>query len=265
VKLISKLIILTLLVSLFIMTGCNKSPETSSVAATNTTASNTLAQTGVLPTEWTMLNVLKKEAATAKEAAEGIVSVITKNNVWLYPPNGGEKVRLLTKEEKENILKIANDFEAVQKAKQNVNVSSCVIRDYLWKSSVNVIAITVSNIYMEKKGGSQQLIAYMGGQCYPGIFLLFHTQYDKYAYATFNIFVDLEQGKVIYVEGSVASIEIPSSVPEPFNYASLSFEYSAKNDLLNPLNPNYDPSGRWDEGTCFGPPWNRSTSYHGQN
>lgn len=247
---ISVFLLLTVLASL--MVGCSKQAGTTTISPTNT-ASSTSKMT------W---DELKLGIANGRAIAEEIISLIPENKVWLslIPPVGGEKVHLLTEGEKDRILQIARAFYPVFDAQGHKNVLSVDERDYFWKSYNHEEAVNVSNVYMEKRGISQKLDEYMGDKCYPGVFLLFHTQYDKYAYAGMNIVVNLEQERVIYVEGFIEAIDwLPEY--ESSSVSPESFTLDHGNNLVSPLNPNYNPSMIFGpEGTRFGPPWDNSTT-----
>jgi hypothetical protein len=258
-KFLSLVIFMAVIVSAFLVAGCSQSSGNNSTSSISTTAPTTLPPSTVSPTTSTITwSELKQGIAAGKEIAEKIVSLIPEINVWLpsQPVTGGESVRLLTQDEKDKILQIANAFEPVKEAQQNQEVLSLDTRDYFWKSSTSEDTVTVSNTYLEKRGINEKLIEYMGNQCYPGVFLLFHTQYDKYAYAGMNIVVNLEQEKVIYVEGFIKDADFMPDEPSNVNPESATLAYL--DNTLSPLNPNYDPSDIYGgEGTRFGPPWAR--------
>jgi hypothetical protein len=203
-------------------------------------------------------NELSQKVAVATDIAESLVNAIAENGTWLpsLSPEGGENIHLLSDEEKDKILQIALAVPFVKEAQDNPEVLSIDPRDFLWKSYSNSETVTVSNTYIEKRGISEKLTEYMGEKSYPGVFLLFHTQYDSYAYTSMNIFVDQEQGNVVYVDGFVTAAELPSEPLPDVNPYSLKLDYW--NDALSPLDPNYDPSLKYGpDGTRFGPPWDR--------
>jgi hypothetical protein len=250
---LSALLLLALLA--FLMAGCSKQDKTAATSPDNA-APSTSGMT------WEELEV---RIASGRAIAEEIINLIPENRVWLppVPPVGGEKVRLLTAEEKDRILQIAKSFAPVLEAQGYKDVSSVDERDYFWKSYGNEEAVDVSNTYMEKRGISQKLDEYMGDKCYPGVFLLFRTQYENYAYAAMYITVNPEQESVIYVDGFVEAIDLPPGY-ESSGINPKSFTLDG-NNLLSPLNPNYDPSGIWGgEGTRFGPPWDYSNTVPGE-
>lgn len=250
---LSALLLLVLLA--FPMGGCSKQDETTATSPDN----------AALSTSGMTWEELELRIASGTAIAEEIIDLIPENRVWLppVPPVGGEKVRLLTAEEKNRILQIAMSFAPVLEAQGYTDVSSVDERDYFWKSYSNEEAVNVSNTYMEKRGISQKLDEYMGDKCYPGVFLLFRSQYENYAYAAMYIAVNLEQESVIYVDGFVEAIALPPGY-ESSGINPKSFTLGG-NNLLSPLNPNYDPSGIWDaEGTRFGPPWDYSNTIPGE-
>jgi hypothetical protein len=258
-KLLTISILLGLIVSIF-MAGCSE-PYGNDIASPNSSTISTIVTTVVTPptespTTTLSWSELREKVAIGSEIAESLIGLIEQNDVWLtVPPQNGEMVRLLSQNEKDKVLRIATAFEPVKEAQSNPEVTSVDPRDYFWKSYSYADAVTVSNAYLEAQGISQKLTEYMGDQNYPGVFLLFHTQYDNYAYAAMNLVVDMKQEKVIYIEGFVTTPQLP---PEDPDYDTEGFMYFYLANLLNPLNPNYDLSDRYGpEGSRFGPPWDR--------
>jgi|GEM_PF-2994847 hypothetical protein len=241
-------VLLIVLLSFFY--GCSQPAVTTTKTPTSTVTTSP-------PTEKTISWAeLKQGIADGTAVAQEIINLITENNAWLppVPPAGGTRARVLSENEKAKILQLALNFSPVVQAQSNKNVLSVDERDYFWKSYSNTNAVEVSNMFMEKKGISQKLDEYLGDKCYPGVFLLFHTQHDSYAYAGMNIVVDPEREKILYVEGFVTAAGFMPDEPSNVNPTSFTLDYW--NDILNPLNPNYDPSMKWGlEGTRFGPPW----------
>jgi hypothetical protein len=231
-----------------LLIGCVSNPVT--LSPTNTIPSATPPGTSQpTPIGATALAEFQQGVVDGRAIAEKILGMVTANRAWLPPLSGGQPVRVLTDADKDNILKIANTYQPVLEAKQNSQVSKVDPRDYIWKSFTNESAVMVSNAYILQSGISQALSDYMGGQCYPGVFLIFRTQYERFAYAGMYLVVDLEREKVVYVEVFIEEAQFrPSADP-----------YLESHNAANPLNSNYDPASKYGpEGSRFGPPWDRS-------
>ena len=256
-------IFLFLLISVLLATGCG-TPAGSGALAPVSSPISTAAPPSITPPETSatgdqLWNELRQQVADARQIADSLISLIPQNKVWLVtqPPADGEQVRLLTSAEEAQILEVANAFAPVKEARAKPAVTGVAARDYFWKSYSRTAAVTVSNIYLEKRGISQKLSAYFGDQNYPGVFLLFHTRYDNYAYAEMNLVVDLRQQKVIYAEGLIKAAELPPEDLANVNPVSFTLDYYP-GDILNPLDSGYDPSAIYGpDGTRFGPPWDR--------
>ena len=235
---------------MLLIPGCSEQAGTATKITTSTLPASTATKKNITWDE------LKQGIASGKAVAEEIINLIPEKNVWLppVPPVGGGRVYILTESEKDKILQLTLNFSPVVQAQSKKNVLSIDERDYFWKSYNHQEAEDVSNMFMEKRGISQKLDEYMGDKCYPGVFLLFHTQHDSYAYAGMNIVVDLEQEKVLYVEGFITVAGFMPDEPPDVNPGSFVLDFW--DNILSPLNPNYDPSEKWGlEGTRFGPPW----------
>jgi len=265
-QLLSLAIFLVLITSMLMVVGCGQpvgndtpSPDGSPIA---TTVPPVVISPTASPTATLSWSELRQKVAAGSEIAEALISLIPQNNVWLttITPQNGDEVRILSRNEQDKILRIATAFEPVTEALSNPEVTRVDPRDYFWKSYVNADTVTVSNAYLEEQGINQKLIEYMGDQNYPGVFLIFHTQYDFYTYAVMNVVVDLEQEKVVYIEGFVTAAQVPPDDLSGVDPASFTLDYLlyGLSNLLNPLNPDYDPAGKYGpEGTRFGPPWDR--------
>jgi hypothetical protein len=255
IKRLLALAFLLLTVFASFMAGCGKQVETATTSPDGTEPS-----AGELTWDEVELRI-----ANGKALAEGIIELIPQNQTWLSPVPlvGGERVHILTDEEKNRVLQIAMSFAPVLEAQGHTGVLSVDERDCFWKSYSNGEAVDVSNAYIEKCSISQELDEYMGDKCYPGVFLLFRTECENYAYAGMYITVNLEQEEVIYVDGFIEVICLPSGYessgmnPESFTLCGM--------NTLSPLHPDYDPSGIWDcGGTRFGPPWDNSDTVPGE-
>jgi hypothetical protein len=232
-----------------ISVGCVSQPET--LSPTNATQSSTTSTSQPTLPNKISWDEIQQWLIDGRVLTEKIEVMVPEPRVWLSPSSNGQPVRVLTDAEKENILRIANAFKPIIEAKQNSQVLTVDPRDYIWKSFINENAVMVSNAYILQSGISQALAEYMGDECYPGVFLIFRTQYERYIYIGIYIMVDLEQQKVVYVD-------IFTKVTPPSGYVD---PYLESHNIANPLNSNYDPVVKYGpEGSRFGPPWDRDTT-----
>ncbi len=255
--------------AMLLAAGCAQGIPSSSPSLTS--PSNSASSTGVLlptvtpvgdllPTphnaaDW---DYLRQQVAAARTVAERITALFPQNNPGESPSlDTIEGLHVLSEAEKTEILGIANTFEPFQQALKDPDLIRMDVRDFLWKSFSNDSAVTVSNTLLAERGTSSKLMDYMGPANLPGVFILFHTSHDSYAYAAVKIFVSRAAGKVVYVEASITAAQPPAAGGWD-NVNPDSFRLDYHNDTLSPLNPNYDPAGMYGpERTRFGPPWDR--------
>ena len=256
-------VFLSLIAASLLLAGCGPGearPTSSSNAAGVPTVTMPLPVGDIVPTPrnaaaW---NELRKQVAAARAVAERIIGV--------FPPNKPEtyltlstfyRPHALSAVEKDQILAIAQAWEPLRSAVANPDVVEMDVRDYFWKSFSNESAVTVSDALLAKRGVSQKLLDYMGFDVLPGVFILFHTSHDSYAYAAVKIVVSPAAHKVVYTEAAVTAAQPPQAGGwDNVNPDSFRLDYA--DNLVSPLNPNYDPSGLYGpEGTRFGPPWDR--------
>jgi hypothetical protein len=189
-----------------------------------------------------------------------------------FPPNRPEDYMVLSTfyrphalagSEKEQVLAIASAWQPLRQALENPAILKMEVRDYLWKSFSNEGAVTVSDTLVAARGTSQKLLDYLGFDVLPGVYILFHTSRDSYAYATVKIVVGPAAGKVIWTEASVTAAQPPTAGGWD-NVNPESFRLDFHDSTQNPLSPNYDPNSIYGpEGTRFGPPWDRSAGLAG--
>ncbi|HEX7475216.1 MAG TPA: hypothetical protein VF318_04555, partial [Dehalococcoidales bacterium] len=137
-KFLSLVIFLAVIIFALLVVGCGQPSGNNSTSSINTTAPTTLPPGTVPPTTSVITwSELKQGIAAGTAIAQKILDLFPENKVWLpsRPVTGGESVRLLTQDEKDKILQIANAFEPVREAQQNQEVLSLDPRDYFWKSS----------------------------------------------------------------------------------------------------------------------------------
>jgi hypothetical protein len=268
-------------IAILAVTGCASGQPASSTPASNKTGQATTTtppagsidptppyQPNILPSPVGDINPtpanaaawddLRQQIAAAKAAVGPIIAVFPPNDPKDYQgPSAFCGPHPLSESEKAQVLAIAQSWEPLKQAIAIQGVVDMQVRDYLWKSFSNDSAVAVSDALLAQRGVSQKLLDYLGFNLLPGVFVLFHTSHDSYAYATAKIFVSPQSGKVVFVEASVTAAEPPAAGGWD-NVNPDSFRLDYHNDILSPLNPNYDPNGLYGpEGTRFGPPWDR--------
>ncbi len=155
------------------------------------------------------------QTAAGQEFVKQILDSLQGSSGWTppLPPSGGEKPRILTKEEKDRVLDIASAVPQVVEAKRNKDVVS-VDTQYLWVGwNGHSDGVSYLNYEAVEKGTvSQSALSSMGDKCYPAVDFLFNSRFGEYGKAGIHIAVNLETGKVVYLGGFSASA-IPPKLP----------------------------------------------------
>lgn len=145
-------------------------------------------------------------------------NTIKTNSSWLppIPPTNGQAPRILTEEEKQRIVAIANTSPEVVAAKQNKDIVS-VNTSYLWigwighadgESYLNYDPIEKGIVNLTDKGDTW----------YPAADFLFHSIYGDYGVAGIHVAVNLVTGKAVYLSGYRSSA-LPARTPPPVSPA----------------------------------------------
>ena len=207
---------------------------------------------------------LRRQVKEARQVAEGVLSVFPQNKPENYLTlSTFYRPHALGESEKDKFLAIAQAWEPLKRVAASPAVVKTEVRDYLWKSFSNESAVIVSDTLLASRGVSQKLLDYMGFDVLPGVFILFHTAHDSYAYAMAKIIVSPAAGKVVYVDAGVTASEPPAAGGWD-NVNPDSFRLDFVEGAQNPLSPNYDPNRVYgQEGTRFGPPWDRTPNLIG--
>jgi hypothetical protein len=155
---------------------------------------------------------------TGEEFVQSVINSLVDDSTWKapVPPSGGEKPRLLTDKEKDQVLKLAAKFYPVYVLTQMPDVTLVETR-YLW---IGWIGHADGESFLDLEpieNGivSQENIDSMGVKCYPTVSYYFHSQYDDTNIAGIYVAVNLDTGKIVFTQGFIASNLIPPKPPPP--------------------------------------------------
>ena len=126
------------------------------------------------------------------------------------PPSDGQKPRLLTAEEKQQVLKAAEAFEPVRQWKKDKNVTG-VDSYFLW---IGWIGIKNGKVFLnlqsiEDNSVPQNTIDEIGDVCYPAVAFRFHSEYGDSGIAGIEVAVDLKTNKIMFADAFNASPPAP--------------------------------------------------------
>ncbi len=158
------------------------------------------------------------------------------------PPSGGERPRTLTEEEKDRVLKIASAVPQVVEAKRNKDVVS-VDTHYLWVGWNGGGVSYLGYEAVEKGTVSQGALSAMGDECYPAVDFVFNSKFGEYGKAGIHVAVNLETGRVVYLDGFSASAiprKLPPPVPSPVSPQQSSELPLRIISLTSPIDPGLD-------------------------
>ena len=162
------------------------------------------------------LPVNTEQMVAGQEFVNQIIDSIPGKSQWILPlpPSGGEIPRILTTNEKERVLDIANSVAQVVEAKQNKDVISTDTQ-YEWVGwNGNSDGESYLNYEGIEKGTvSQSSLSSMGDKCYPAVKFVFNSKYGEYGKAGIDVDVNLETGKVVYLGGFNSSSPTPQKLP----------------------------------------------------
>jgi hypothetical protein len=155
------------------------------------------------------------QMVAGQEFVKQILDLLQGSSGWIppLPPSGGEKPRILTREEKDRVMDIASAVPQVIEAKRNKDVVG-VVTQYLWvgwnghPDGVSYLGYEA----VEKGTVSQSALSAMGDNCYPAVDFIFSSRFGEYGKAGIHVAVNLQTGKVVYLGGFSASA-IPPRLP----------------------------------------------------
>jgi len=120
---------------------------------------------------------------------------------WMppWPPAGGQKPRILTKEEKNRILEIASSVPQIIEAKRHPDVGD-VETWYIWVEWIGRSGGVGYLNHAPIESGIKDLSKYED-TWFPGVQFVFNSRFGVYGRCGYKIAVNLETGKVVYVRG----------------------------------------------------------------
>ena len=142
-----------------------------------------------------------EQKAAGQEFKREILDLLQGHRGWMppLPPAGGQKPRILTEEEKNRILEVANSVPQVIEANRHPDVVS-VETWYLWVGWIGHANGVAYVNYGPIESGTKDLSKHEDAW-FPAVKFIFNSKFGVYGRCGYKIAVNLETGKVVRIGG----------------------------------------------------------------